>query len=414
MVLIWLVGLFSLSLLMSQTAIDLFAVLIILQVLWMGFRWREQRSMKRLLNPVGIDWLFLVWIVIVIIGYANQGFAGDNWYVKLLEFRWLIVFYMFVTALRQTEPDTNWIKVGAVGFGLCSLWAIVIWFLGFDPIHPYESLQLTGGGVFRTGGFFTQPISFAHMYQLPLCILLGCFFSMVRWRERGAWIVGLGCLLGVIAIILSFTRGVWISLTVASLVMAFLYSRRLAIMIAIAGVVAFAGAYQILPSFKERIRYTLEGGDAERIWMWKANFEMFKDHPVIGIGYGENIGALTSYYQKLNAPADIIAASSSHAHNQYLQMLAGTGILGLAIYLIIVFYFLVLALRVWRKVGSREVFYQGLTLGVIGAQVAFLVGGLTEANLEHSKMRHALLFVWALTVWLAYEFNVLREKITSR
>ena len=126
------------------------------------------------------------------------------------------------------------------------------------------------------------------------------------------------------------------------------------------------------------------------------------------MGYGENIAALPEYYKKLGAPADMLV---SHAHNQYLHMLAGTGVIGLIIYLVIVLYFLILALRVWYRLSSRETYHQGLALGLVGAQVAFLVGGFTEANLEHSKMKHTVIFLWALTAWLAYEHRVLRERV---
>ena len=407
----WLVGLFSLSLLMSQTAMNIFATLLIFKILWMGYRWHQQRSPHRIWNSTEVDWLFAVWFLIVVVGFAVQGFPGNYWYQKLSEFGWIFVFYSLITAFRQLEPDQAWVKFMAAAFFLCSLWAVIVWFLGFDPMRPGEPLQTLGDWGHRTGGFLFQPIVFAHLYQMPLAILLGLFLTMMRWREKGVWLVGLACAMGTVAIFLSFTRGVWISLTVATFVMLFLYSRRIAALAVVLGCVLFAGAYKFVPAVHERVNYGLHGGDAERVWIWKANLEMFKDHPLLGIGYGENVFALDEYYKKMGAPTDVTPLREIHAHNQYIQMLSGTGVLGFLAYLGLMFYFLSLSYRVWKVIGSREVFYQGLSLGLIGAQVGFLVGGLTEANFEHSKMRYTVAFVWALVVWLAYRFNILRESI---
>ena len=115
--------------------------------------------------------------------------------------------------------------------------------------------------------------------------------------------------------------------------------------------------------------------------------------------------------QKIGAPGDIVTANPDHAHNEYLQMLSGTGIVGFIVYMGVFVYFLVLAIRVFLQIGSRQGFHQGLALGLIGAQVAYFVGGLTEANLEHEKIKHTIIFVWALTVWLAQEYRVLRVRV---
>lgn len=149
--LMWTFGLFGLSLLMSQTAIDLFASLLVLQVMWLGYRWHQQQSPSVWWNRTGIDWLFLLWIGVVLVGFSLRGFDGDQWYIKMLEFRWIFIFYMMITAVRYLEPKESWVKPFAIAFTICCAWAVVVWFMGFDPLHPNDKLQLTGNGVFRTG-----------------------------------------------------------------------------------------------------------------------------------------------------------------------------------------------------------------------------------------------------------------------
>jgi O-antigen ligase len=401
-------GLFAASLLISQSAMDAMASLLTVTMVWFAYRWRQQRSVHTLVHSMGADWLFGLWILVVFVGFVVQGFPSDHWVLVMLDFKWLIVFYVVVAALMYIRPKEKiWPWMAGV-FAVCSLYAIAVWFLGFDPVRPGTALETLPDGTLRTGGFLSQPIVFAHLYQLPLCVLLGLWLSMWQWREKGHWWVLAASSLGAVAILLSFSRGVWISLGVAALVMTAMFSLRMAVIVAAGGASLFAALYSLWPHFHDRIHYALQGGDTERIWIWKANLQMFKDHPILGIGYQENIEALREYYKTVGSPQEFMI---THAHNQYLHMLSGTGILGLIVYLAIVIYMLVLATRVWKSISSRDFFHKGLALGVVGAQVAFLVGGLTEANLEHSKMKYALIFVWGITVWLAYEYRILREKL---
>ena len=45
-----------------------------------------------------------------------------------------------------------------------------------------------------------------------------------------------------------------------------------------------------------------------------------------------------------------------------------------------------------------------MTLGVFGAVICFLVGGLTESNFEHSKLKYILISILALGIYI-------REKV---
>ena len=401
-------SLFAASLLISQTAMDVFASIIFLAMAWMAYRWREQRSNRSVWNSMGFDWIFLIWIGVVFAGFAAGDMGNDHWWRALIEFKWLIVFYALLALVIYLQPNEKVLPLVAIIFSICSLYAIGVWIVGLDPIHPGQALETLPDGTLRTGGFLSQPIVFAHLYQLPVCLLVGMWFSMWQWRDSRQWWILLSALLGMIAILLSFSRGVWISLSLALVVMAIMFSLRMAFVLIGAGGLLFFGLFSFWPNFQERIRYAMQGGDTERIYIWKANLQMFKDHPILGLGYQENIEALHEYYKTVGAPKDFMI---THAHNQYLHMLSGTGALGLLVYVLILGYFLVLSIRVWKKIGSRDFFHKGLALGLVGAQVAFILGGLTEANLEHSKMKYCLALVWALTVWLAYEYRVLRTKI---
>lgn len=84
-------------------------------------------------------------------------------------------------------------------------------------------------------------------------------------------------------------------------------------------------------------------------WLWPRALAYFQQSPIVGLGFGsfdDHIGTVVSYFNLLGVPSDVVIEhSDSHAHNSYLNFLAETGIVGLA--LMLSFY--------WKLIGwSRD------------------------------------------------------------
>lgn len=406
----WVSILFGVSILISQTAMDVSATLLVLTALFMGWRWRNsQSSCHQACNSIGFDWVFLVWISVVALGFGLNWNPESDWIRRLVEFKWIFVLYALVASFRYLDPTDKVIKPAAIIFSISCLYSIIVFYVGKDPIQPYP--ELTGTSDSRAGGPFSNPMTFAHVYGPVLIIFGGLVLSYIRWKEPLRWWTLVAFLLGSWAILLSGTRGVWLSVFIGFLVIAFLFSIRFGIIALLGGILLMGAMYFTIPSLRDRVDSTFNssrGYDQERIYIWKAHFEIFKKKPILGVGYGETKKMLSDVYPQIGAPETTLV---SHAHNQYLYFLAGTGVVGLFVYLGFLFGFLFLNLEILKRVSSRSIFHQGLALGAMGAQVSFILGGLTECNFEHSKVKYMMTVVWALVVWLAYEYRVLKDRL---
>jgi O-antigen ligase len=144
--------------------------------------------------------------------------------------------------------------------------------------------------------------------------------------------------------------------------------------------------------------------------IWAGHFQIFKENPIFGAGYGQNTKALPRVYLEMGAPPDTLV---SHAHNQYLHLAAGTGILGLLSYLLIWFFFLKLNLTIWAQ-RHLSPWDRGAAWGLLVGQLSFLIAGLTEANFEHSKVRFMVMLSWAYVIFLANKYKLLKLKSEVR
>ena len=100
-------------------------------------------------------------------------------------------------------------------------------------------------------------------------------------------------------------------------------------------------AYQSIPSFHSRVSYamweyqeiqldrTVVGSDMGRVQSVKVGWEIFKAHPIIGVGAGDLRQAVRTKYRQMYPEQK----HSIMPHNQFLSVAAGSGILGLIIFL---------------------------------------------------------------------------------
>jgi O-antigen ligase len=407
--LVFLLSLFGISTLTSQSAMDVSAILIVIYMLWKGFSWRQQDATYKLFNPTGFDWIFPLWVIVVAAGVSLNAYWYDSTLLRTIEFKWVLFFYILSAAFIYKGFSTKVIWPTMLVVLICSIYAIAVYFMGWDPIHPENDMSPTAGTI-RTGGFFGNAMAMAHSYGVLFSLLFGLLLTGFHWKQNYRWPLLLTLFLLGISILLTLTRGVWISLFLSTLVVTFIHSRRIFLSLIVIWGVVFAGLYEFWPSFSERISgYTeVNENNSERVLYWKNNIEMWKDYPILGIGIGENTARAAEYYEKRGFNVQNIMIS--HAHNQYLNYLTGTGILGLLCYLIFIFSTMRLNFKILNTISYKDDFKRGLALGCIASQTFFIFGGLTESNFEHSKIKYIMTIVWGILIWLAYESRVLRHK----
>lgn len=392
--------LFAVSTLFSQTAMDVFASLFVIGAL--AFLYQDLAYRELVFRKFGWEKIVLVLLALVGLGlWMGRDLVPVVSWSKLIDFRWILLAWLLGNFLKLYPPNRqhliafSWIFTGAAGY------ALLIPVFGFDPMDPSRALDRFPDGTIRTGGFLQQPIVFAQLYGLWLSFFLGFFavqvprFEDIKSNRKLYIPLAVAVSFGLVALLLSFTRGIWVALPL-SLILVILFRRwTWAVALIILGGVVTLGLSFLWPAFESRILHALQGGEGERIWIWKANLQMFFDYPWLGTGYSHNVQLLPEYFKRIGAPQGLL---QSHAHNQFLHILVGTGLLGLFSYL----YFWVFLIRKSYQVFKHHVsiFNASIAMGVFAAYLTFQFGGLFESNFEHSKIRYTLAILTALIIWL--------------
>jgi O-antigen ligase len=211
-----------------------------------------------------------------------------------------------------------------------------------------------------------------------------------------------------LAMVMSWSRGGWVGLAAALVVITVVRSRKaLVSAVAIAllmGYLLLAGGGRYLPpAVVQRVADFVPylGGvdvvsvavtDAnwavvERMAHWLAAVGMFTDHPWLGVGIGNYPVAYPQY--ALGRWRDPLG----HAHNYYLNIAAEAGIIGLGAYLLL---FTACFVQAWRVIQRTQGYWRAVALGALGVLVHLSVHNLFDNLYVHSMNVQLGLFLGML------------------
>lgn len=399
-----LIALLAIATLVSQSAMDVFASLLVLGFAWTFIQHRRRGTPSDgMLVTTGVEPFLGAWILAGVASCAVNMLPLPAWQ-PLIAFKWILVFYVLVSAYEDTVETTRALRPLLFAYMFCCAYAIAIWLAGYDPIQPENDFSPWSGGI-RTGGFLTSPMTFAHVYGLHLCFWLGLLLTGLHWKTKSRPWLFAACALGSLAVLLSFTRGAWLGVAGAFVFMTFLRSVRLGAVVSVIGALIVAILLQ-WPMFAERAGNVSSHGD-ERTTIWRAHWQIFTENPVFGVGPEQTQARVLKLYESWGAPK---TTQSGHAHNQYLHWLASTGVVGLAAALAFFGFMWLLNLRLYLRLKDRAqgTLEEGIALGLLGAQTMWLIGALTESSFEHSKLKYVLVLIWALVIRKSISHKVIR------
>ena len=244
----------------------------------------------------------------------------------------------------------------------------------------------------RARGFVGHYMTFAG--QLLLLVSLASGIALMartrHWRIGAILVAGIGA----IALGGTFTRSAWIGLT-ASLLLMCAIARR-------GWLPLLAGAIVLLvlvaPSaYRERLASAFDPHhpvNRERTFMWKAGLDMFRDHPIAGVGLED----LHPIYDRYRSPDSHERAG--HLHSVWIQIAASMGVIGLVAFLLLYGSLVRATAQGLFAMIRAPGLAGGVRLGALGGLAGFLMAGSFEWNFGDEELLF-LLYVIAGIAWAA-------------
>ena len=134
-------------------------------------------------------------------------------------------------------------------------------------------------------------------------------------------------------------------------------------------------------------------GIQDRFRLWEANIDFFKHRPLTGIGWLKT-QEMSEFYFKEKFPDHYHEYFWGHAHNNFFEMLGGTGLLGLIAFIGWMVYTLNLARKLSKQHDEYALAHQttheyaDFAWGIFTALVLLHFNGLTNVTFWEGKVMH--------------------------
>jgi len=384
------------------------------------FMWMVRRAASQPHEPLPRT-RFYIPLLIILAGFTPSLFSATSTSAWVSEaIKWIEMLMLIGIVLDQARR-WEWIAGGMVLAGtLQAIIGLYEFYGGSGAAH----LWIRNYQNFRAFGTFGQPNPFSAFMGLTLPLAVGLAYGYGRqgwkdWRDRNKrlFLVGAAAAYGISAMVLlgglvtSWGRGAWLGFGAAAGVMVFFAPRQrwLAfLLLGLAGtiVVGLWLAGLIPAGVEDRLDNAITEfvgfGDmrgkpisndnfaiVERLAHWQAAYNMANDQPFTGVGLG-NYEIVYAQYGIPSWPRPL-----GHAHNDYLNILAETGLIGLVAYGMAWCAILVWTLRALKQ---TDFVLRGLALGLLGTWTHLAVHSVVDKLYVNNLFLHIGVMLGLLAV----------------
>lgn len=242
---------------------------------------------------------------------------------------------------------------------------------GLRPQYTKEIL-----GFPRVQSTALEPLYFANYLLIPMSLAIALWLSKANDKIKSWWLLALILLSG-LNFVLTVSRGGYIALAVMLAGLGIIYWKQLLqpkliipilLCVAVAGGIAyrFLNLTEQIDTYAEHVTNIFGGASyAERVETFDIAERIWWQHPWIGIGPG-SFGPYANYHP-LITPSD----GYKIVNNEYIELLAETGVLGLGFYILMVIMLYIRSFKALRK--GKNPLLKTILIALLMAFTAVLV-----------------------------------------
>jgi len=301
-------------------------------------------------------------------------------------------FATFALALLLVRGETQvrWLvdALLLVG-GVLALWGLGQFLIGYGELDR------------RIRGPFSHYMTFSGVLLMLDMLLVARLLERQRgaassgptaWLDR-PWVAWSILAAMTSALFASLTRGAWVALAAALVVVLTRWRPRLLALLPAAALAFLLVAPVPVLARALSIADPFDSSNYDRVCMAEAGLRMIGERPLLGVGPGQ-VTRIYPLYRHPTAPRLVVP----HLHNAYLQLGAERGIPALSVFVALLATAVIGAERGLRRGGPAV----DLQLGFLGAIGAFAVAALFEDNWGDTEVQRLALFLLAAPFCLSH------------
>ncbi|MCR9171362.1 MAG: O-antigen ligase family protein [bacterium] len=370
---------------------------------------------KTLRHPIAILLAVdIFWQLIVTLTSSHQDVSVKRWIIHTV---FILGFFTTVTMLKNPRK-------------LLKVWMAYV--IGLVPVmwYSFDNFRINEFNP-RSAFVISKPFFPDHTvygaciaFIIPLLILLCLNRKRLNWKKWQITGLFLITLIAVVSEFIALSRAAILSLVVALIFALLLHwkmrFKMLLLGLAGIGLIVFSMQREIYEYFEETDAVSNDGqvtnhlssvtniqtdaSNLERVNRWVCAVRMFEDRPIFGYGPGTyqfeyNKFQTTEYKTYISSNK----GDKGNAHSEYLTYLSEKGILGGAIFLLIVFSAIYFGMK--NHLSLEDPLLRLINLGILLGLVTYFFHGIFNSFMDQSKMAFLYFTGLGTLVWLSQRGN---------
>ncbi len=345
-------------------------LVLILLSLWIGEILVEKKS-HFISTPLDYPIVVFVGLTLLASIFSIKPAVSFGAFWKLIDY--IIVYYAVVNKLRTKNQlfllVSSLMAVGA----FLSVWGLIK-YLGASQGRLGYELASTFANSNHLAAFL--------MMIIPIAIVL-----LILEMDIGKKVfLAYGLCMMLVAFVLTLSRGGWISLLCALMVLGLMYLKKYRfqhlgksfvpiLLIALVCLLFITGFgfnnvhHQLSSFFVQKRRKEIESFNG-RVPIWQATLDLIHDYPVLGTGPGTFPYVYEKYLKK--------KIRDTYAHNEYLQLMSEWGMVSFLLILWMMIVIFKESIKCYLTAPSRTL--RSLVLGIMGGLIAISIHCLVDFN----------------------------------
>jgi len=242
--------------------------------------------------------------------------------------------------------------------------------------------------------YFNYPLTIAEIKMMVLLSVIPLLLSTDGFPVRRSYMI-LMIIPITVSMLLTQSRNVYLAFFICLLLYGIILNRKFLLVL----ITVLVAGILLLPSgMSERLKSIFDAehpSNKSRIVMWETGWKMFLDHPVTGVADNK----ILEIYSQYKTPE--YHSEGVHLHNNFIMILATTGIIGFLAFTGLFFVLIARQLRLLKqfKAGNKKL----LTFGSLLVVVSFLTAGIFEWSFGDHEVMTVFFFLVSVPFILAKE-----------
>ncbi len=317
----------------------------------------------------GIGFFIIVFLGVYAVAAVTSFAMMNSFSIWAIYFVFISIYFVIINTVNTKKLLMNLLTVFVLSGFLVCLYGVAQYVFGWDTAQAWMDEEMFSDIKMRIYSTLGNPNVLGEYILLVLPASVGLMWVNKRFEAKVVYAAVSALMFG--ALILTFSRGCWIGIMAAAAIFITFAAGKLWGL----GLIALPIIPMILPqSIINRfssIGNMEDSSTSYRVYIWMGTLAMIKDFWLSGIGMGQK--AFTQVYPFYSYNGIV----APHSHNLFLQILVESGIVGIAVFLIIAVLFLRRVMTGYQAGGkgdSLSTIMTALSAGICG----FLLQGMFD------------------------------------